>query len=209
MWISPQKRSCIRYTPSLQDGGIEMHDQHSLGQVVRRAQTGDPKAFEQLARQFLRGAYAVALSIVRRPSDAEDVAQDAFVLALEKIQTCREPDRFAGWLMQIVRNQAKNHLLRRKFRDVTKEDPQDLPTGESPDLRDPQLQEELLRALHALTPPEREVVLLHDLEGWTHPEISKATEHSEVMSRQHLFQARKKLKKALNHFQEKEKDHGS
>ncbi len=90
--------------------------------LVLRAQRGDAAAFTGLARAFLRAAYAVALAIVRRRADAEDVAQDAFVLALERIGTCREPPRFASWLLAIVRTRALNWLDRRRLRDVPRDD---------------------------------------------------------------------------------------
>ena len=57
--------------------------------------------------------------------------------------------------------------------------------------------DQLLRALGKLTAVRREVVLLHDLEGWTHPEIAGALQISELMSRQHLFLARRELREQL------------
>ncbi|MBI3204308.1 MAG: sigma-70 family RNA polymerase sigma factor [Myxococcales bacterium] len=163
---------------------------------VHRARRGEPAAFEALVRAYLRPAYAVALAIVGRPADAEDVAQDALVLAFERLETCREPERFGAWLLQIARNQAKNWLDRRKLRDV--------PAGEGAEEVDPGALPDasaergaLLRALGALRPAEREVVLLHDLEGFTHGEIASALGISEVHSRQHLFQARQRLRAAL------------
>jgi RNA polymerase sigma-70 factor (ECF subfamily) len=58
---------------------------------------------------------------------------------------------------------------------------------------------QLLAALALLSPVRREVVLLHDLEGWTHPQIADALELSELMSRQHLFLARRELRERLEH----------
>jgi RNA polymerase sigma factor (sigma-70 family) len=59
------------------------------------------------------------------------------------------------------------------------------------------LRQRLVAALDRVTQVQREVVLLHDLENWTHAEIAAALEMSEVMSRQHLFVARTKLREAL------------
>ena len=59
------------------------------------------------------------------------------------------------------------------------------------------LRRKLVAALEQLTPVQREVVLLHDLESWTHAEIARALEISEVMSRQHLFVARKAMREWL------------
>jgi RNA polymerase sigma-70 factor (ECF subfamily) len=166
--------------------------------LVLRARQGDADAFTALSRAFLRPAYAVALAVVGRPQDADDVAQDAFVLAFERLDSCREPARFGGWLLTIVRNQARNFLERRKLRDVPRDSqpPELTAEGPLPDARSER--EELVRALQTLSATRREVVLLHDLDGWSHSEIAAALEISEVSSRQYLFQARRELREALS-----------
>jgi RNA polymerase sigma-70 factor (ECF subfamily) len=162
--------------------------------LVLRAQRGDARAFAELVRAFLRAAYSVALAVVGRRADAEDVVQDAFAAALERIRDCREPERFAGWLLTIVRNRAHNWLDARKLRDVAARP--DLPGGSiEPAERGDEAR--LCRALAGLAATQREVVLLHDLEEWTHSEIAAALGMSEVMSRQTLFQARKLLRAQL------------
>ena len=166
--------------------------------LVARAKRGDAAAFEALVRTYLRPAYSVALAVVRRPADAEDVAQDAFLVAFERLDSCAEPARFSGWLLQIVRNRARNWLDRRRLRDVPSDDRLiEQPVARS-STEPAALRTELVRALAVLGAAECEVVLLHDLEGWTHPEIGQALGMSEVMSRQHLFVARRKLRAELD-----------
>jgi RNA polymerase sigma factor (sigma-70 family) len=166
--------------------------------LVVRAQRGEPDACAALARAYLRAAYSVALATVGRPADAEDVAQDALILALERIETCREPERFGGWLLQIVRNQSKNWLDRRRLRDVPSSDHVPEPVDAARPLDATASRGQLLRALCGLDPVRREIVLLHDLEGWTHPEIAAALDLSETNCRQHLFQARRELRATLD-----------
>jgi RNA polymerase sigma-70 factor (ECF subfamily) len=172
--------------------------QPATAALVARAKRGDSAAFEALVRAFLRPAYAVALAVVGRPADAEDVAQDAFLAAFERLDSCREPARFAGWLLQIVRNRARNWLDGRRLRDVSREEPSEDRVHDPISVEGPSLRGPLLRALDLLGTVEREVVLLHDLEGWTHPEIAVALGISEVMSRQHLFLARRQLRAQLD-----------
>ena len=74
------------------------------------------------------------------------------------------------------------------------ERPFSLPRGVQ---RNTGLRRRLLDALETLSVPQREVVLLHDLEGWTHAEIAAALELSEVNCRQHLFTARRALRRQL------------
>jgi RNA polymerase sigma-70 factor, ECF subfamily len=164
--------------------------------LVGRARRGDREAFDALVRAFLRPAYSIALGIVRREADAEDVAQDALLLAFERLDSCREPARFGAWLFTIARNQARNWLERRKLRDVPTADSGSEPI--QPVSAATVQRSHLVRALELLGAVQREVVLLHDLEGWTHEEIAKAIGISEVMSRQHLFQARKRLRSELD-----------
>jgi RNA polymerase sigma-70 factor (ECF subfamily) len=185
-----------------------MLDGAATADLVLRARRGDAGAFAELARAYLRPAYSVALAVVGRPADAEDVAQDALMAALEHIEDCREPARFAGWLLQIVRNRGRNWLGRRRLRDVSA-DPQMAErclTARPAD--DGALRDQLLGALEALGAVQREVVLLHDLEGWTHAEIASALAMSEVMSRQHLFLARRELRALLGPRDSDGEDHG-
>lgn len=166
--------------------------------LVVRAQRGEPAASDELVRRFLRAAYAVALAVLVHRADAEDIAQDALVMALAKIQTCRNPRAFKGWLFQIVRNHALNALDRRRVREVHASSRGGEPVVEEavrPELLGQR--ERLLAALATIPATQREIVLLHDLEDWTHAEIAQILQISEVMSRQHLFQARRALRDVL------------
>jgi RNA polymerase sigma-70 factor (ECF subfamily) len=166
--------------------------------LVARAQRGETGAFEGIVRQHLRPAYAIALAVLGRPSDAEDVAQEALMIALTRIGTCREPKLFRSWMFQIVRNHARNWRDRRRLRDVAPSEQiaESVHSGPAPDAM--AFRFRLLEAMKLLGSMETEVVLLHDLEGWTHPEIAAALGISVVMSRQHLFQARRKLRTSLH-----------
>lgn len=168
--------------------------------LVERARRGEAAAFEALVRAHLRPAHAVALAVLGSFCDTEDVVQEAFMTALDKLDDCRDPARFTAWLLQIVRNRAKNARDYLRIREASPLDPaHEAPAHESPALRaeHAELRERLLRALSILTDAQREVILLHDLEGWQHREIASALQCSEVMSRQHLFQARRALREEL------------
>ena len=85
-----------------------MSEASSEGELVRLALKGDENAFGNLVELYQRAAYAVAYSVTGRHEDAEDAAQESFLVALERLEECRNPDRFGGWLMTIVRNRSKN-----------------------------------------------------------------------------------------------------
>ena len=163
--------------------------------LVARARFGERAALEALVRRYLRPAYAVALSIVLSPADAEDISQESIVNALQELDRCRHPDRFAAWLLQGVRNRARNHLAWRRVRDARPEQPE-MPVQPTA-VAALGLRASLLGALWELAAVQREVVLLHDLEGWTHAEIALNLGTTATNSRQHLFQARRRLRELL------------
>jgi len=166
--------------------------------LVRRALAGDARAYEVLVRRHFRAVYAVALAVGRIPAEAEDVAQEALVTAWEQLSECRKPEAFGAWLVNIARNQARNALARRKVRTdwaAKAAGDEDAPEAISTVV---DARSRLLRALEALDERQREVVLLHDLEGWSHAEIAEALSLSEVNSRQLLFTARKVMRQQLS-----------
>lgn len=165
--------------------------------LIERVKQGEREAFSSLVSAHLRAAYMTALAVVGSTDDAEDVVQEAFLVAFERLETCREPARFPGWLLRIVRNRALNYVSARRLRE-TKAVVTDTAVDRQTDrMTDFGLRDFLLDALTDLAEIQREIVLLHDLEGWTHVEISDALDLSEVMCRQHLFNARRTLRAKL------------
>lgn len=168
--------------------------------LVERARTGEGEAFAELTRRHFRSAYATALAILMEPHDAEDVAQDALIRALERLEQCRDPDRFGAWLRQIARNRALNVRRARTVRRVfSLRGALQVPSTESParDAAVGELRERLIQALEGVTEVQREVVLLHDLEGWRHREIAEMLNLPEGTVRSHLSHARRKLRELL------------
>ena len=167
--------------------------------LVERARMGDGEAFGQLVTRYSRAAYLVALSVIGRPQDAEDAAQEAFLVALERIDDCRSPGKFGGWLMTIVRNRS-NNLVRREALRATDPIPfsarSSTPTPEK-EAQLSELRDELAGALGELPEVQREIVLLHDLEGWKHREIAQRLGLPAGTVRSHLHYARKALRKLL------------
>jgi RNA polymerase sigma-70 factor (ECF subfamily) len=141
----------------------------------------------------------VALSITGNREDAEDVAQEAFLVALDRLEDCRDPDRFGGWFLTIVRNRSKNLLRREKIRSGEEITESLLPGGGTPekDLQRVELRAELKEGMEGLSEVRREVLLLHDLEGWKHREIALRLGIPEGTVRSHLHFARKHLRERL------------
>jgi len=147
----------------------------------------------------MRAAYSVALSVTGRHEDAEDAAQEAFMVALQRLDECRSPDRFVGWLMTIVRNRSRNLVRREVLRGTDGVPPGASAQGPTPERAAEQieLQERLSRALGGLPEVQRKIVLLHDLEGWKHREIAERLGIPSGTVRSHLHFARKTLQQDL------------
>ena len=170
------------------------------GELVLRARRGDELAFGSLIRRYQRAAYAVAYSVTGRHEDAEDAAQESFLVALQRLEECRSPERFAGWLMTIVRNRSKNLVRREVLRET---DP--VPIGASSKTPTPErdaemseLRSQIERAMRELPEVQRQIVLLHDLEGWKHREIAERFGLPAGTVRSHLHFARKALRAVLS-----------
>lgn len=183
-----------------------MAEESSDTALVARARRGEVAAQELLVRRYLRPAYAVALAILHNVADAEDLAQEVLVAVLQRLGQCRDSALFARWLFQSVRHRAFNQLRQGRAR-IALLDRVGGSEERVPDASGVVVRQLLLAGLEQLTAVQREVVLLHDLEGWTHKEIATSLGISEVMSRQHMFVARRTLRAHLTN-SGKESCHG-
>ncbi|MEX1182694.1 MAG: sigma-70 family RNA polymerase sigma factor [Gemmatimonadota bacterium] len=168
--------------------------------LVHRSLDGDRAAFEILVRRHLRAAYAVALAELADTQDAEDAVQDSFITAVERLEDCRDPNAFGAWLRQIVRNRARSVRRRERVRQSDSLDSALRATSADDPRRDLERSDakrRLENALAELTSVQRQVVLLHDLEGFRHREIAAELKLPEGTVRSHLFLARRALRELL------------
>ncbi len=167
--------------------------------LVAAVRRGDARAADVLVRRHFRSSYAVALALLGNPMDAEDVCQDCFVRALERIEDCRQPDRFVFWLHQIVRNRAHNAREYRRVRSGPSVDELDVAGADDATrlVESNETGDRLAAALATLSPEQRQVLLLKDMEDWDHRAIAGSLGFSEGMSRQHLFNARRLMRERL------------
>ena len=83
------------------------------GELVRAAQAGDRAAFGELFERFQPTVMAIAMRRLRDHADAQELCQDVFVQAMQKIEQLRTPEAFIGWLRQITVRMAINRAIRR------------------------------------------------------------------------------------------------
>jgi RNA polymerase sigma-70 factor (ECF subfamily) len=166
--------------------------------LVGRAASGDVDAFEELYRENAGRVYLLCLRMCGDHSLAEELAQEAFVRAWEKLGTFRGDSAFSTWLHRITVNVVlsdRRSTARREARikPVGDKLPVDLSAsgpshGQALDLE---------RSIAALPEGARTVFVLHDVEGYRHKEIARLTGLAEGTSKAQLHRARKLLRKAL------------
>jgi RNA polymerase sigma-70 factor (ECF subfamily) len=167
--------------------------------LVARARRGDPAAFDALVRRHLPGALVAAERLLGDRTEAEDLVQDAFLRALDRIPLL-DPDRpFGPWFFTLLRNLGINQLRARRVRHT---EPEALDAASPDALPDEALIRKEVRerfdaALAALTPRQREIVMLFEVEGWKGVEIAEHLGLTPENVRWHLHQAMKSLRMSL------------
>ncbi|MGI8618227.1 MAG: RNA polymerase sigma factor [Gemmatimonadaceae bacterium] len=165
-------------------------------ELVAAAQRGDQSAFAGLVAMHQRKAYAIARAIVYVHEDAEDAVQEAFLRAYQALGKFRPEEPFGAWLSRIVANAALDITRRKKTRKS-----EALSEFMADRFSDPGESEELRRrlsgALAMLGDRPRSVIVLHDVEGFTHVEIARLLGIPEGTARSDLHHARRQLRKTL------------
>ena len=176
--------------------------QRAEADLVEAARVGDAAAFDELVGRYMRRAFSVAYRLLGQRQDAEDVVQDAFLAALTGLDSFERGRPFGPWLLRIVVNRAINLRKSRALRraepipeEIASRQASPLEAAERSQRRD-----ELRRALAELAEPQRWIVELFELDGFTSPEIAEMLEMTEGTVRWHLHQARRALRAALDRF---------
>lgn len=150
------------------------------GEFVRRAAAGDGAAFEALVQRYETPLRKLVYGYVLDWQAAEDVAQDAFLLAFTKLDRLKEHAAFKSWLYRIAINRAHDEL-RRKSRwgqrldsNVGDEKLAELPAaGAESAVEAPLLRHALVRGLAGLPKAQRTAVVLKDIAGMKYVEIAE------------------------------------
>lgn len=175
--------------------------------LVEQVRAGDGAAYEELIRRHKRKIFGMAARIAHDPLELEEIAQEVFVKAYEKLAGFRGDAPFGNWLARIATNTCRDFLRKRKRRQV--EVPVDLyewalePAVETHGAAPEELAA-LARALERLRPDERLVITLLELEEKSVKETAYIMNMSEGNVKVRAHRARGALKELL----EKELDHG-
>ena len=165
-------------------------------QLIRQACEGNGSAVRALYERYSPRVYAVVRRIAGDDDLAQDYAQEAWIRAIRALPTFRGDARFSTWLHRIAVNSALQALRKadtRKKREAPM--PEAVPVA--PGGGDALLGGLLERAMDQLPEGMRQVLILHDVEGYTHEEIGEALGVSTGTSKSQLFKARAKMRDLL------------
>lgn len=168
------------------------------GDLVRRARQRETIAFEQLYHAHVRRIYALCLRMTADPRRAEDLTQQAFVAAWEKLPFLQSVEAFSGWLRRLAINTVLIEFRtdqRRARRIFGTADPGALETPNTPPPAGSRL--DLEQAIASLPAQARAVFVLHDVEGWRHEEIAQQLGVATGTTKAQLHRARKLLQEIL------------
>ena len=176
--------------------------------LVARAQRGDGAAFDALITPLLPRALRVARRLLNDEQDAEDLVQDACLRALDRIEQHDQQRAFGPWFMRLLVNLGLNQQKSRRVRRHQPLSEITPSTSATPDrlVEDAEIRERFSVALAALSPRQRQIVMLHEVEGWTTTDISQELGLSPQTVRWHLHDARHTLRESLHLLRDPERD---
>ena len=164
-------------------------------QLVLRCQNGDQQAYEQLYRANVGKIYALCLRLCGNKDLAEDLTQDSFIRAWQKIDSFRGNSAFSSWLYRLSSNVAIGYLRQRsKWSVVSFEDCLHEHNLGSDSLKTDRY--DIEKAMQALPDQARVILILYEYLGYQHTEIAEITGMPVGTSKSHLHRARGFLKEA-------------
>lgn len=161
------------------------------GAILRRARRGDRAALGEIYSQFGRHCYTLAMRVLGESAAAEDVVQDVFVRLIDALPRFRGEAPFGAWLKRMTVN-ATIDVLRRDRRLVALDE-------ELPEMAAPvhagaaEIGVDAWALLKSLPPRARAVVVLHEVEGYTHKEMATLFGQSESYSKSLLSRSLRRL----------------
>ena len=182
--------------------------------LVMLTLAGEQEAYEALVTKYQNAVISAAASVTRNSFMAEDAAQDAFVTAWMKLDTLKEPKKFASWVCRIAKNCALNMLPRyRSFLSLDESigfeiedgslDPESELIVSEEKSRD---NDELRRSMEGLPEKVGEIIRLHYFEGLSIAEIADRMRISEGTVKSQLHDGRKRIRRELCAMDEKWND---
>jgi RNA polymerase sigma-70 factor (ECF subfamily) len=180
---------------------LDIKARRKEARAIQSAQRGESAGFQFLYEKYRSFVFSICLRMTRDPTLAEDLSQDIFLHVWRKIVSFKGDAQFRTWLYRVAVNMVLLYFRRHKAVDVSL-DNEVLPATElrlAENAPQPDLDEHiaLRHVLRQLSPRYRRVIMLHDLHGYRHDDISQLLGITSGASRSQLHKARVKLRIAL------------
>jgi RNA polymerase sigma-70 factor, ECF subfamily len=188
-------------------------EENEDNELLKRAGDGDMRAFDALLGKYHVRIYQFCLRMLNNVDEAEELTQDVFIKLYRNLKRFRGESRFNTWLFQIARNLTLNKLKYLKRRHYFTSQSLDRPPAATENLpgrelqspekdtarlyEDFELQTLIRRAIDALSPENKTLILLRDMEGLSYAEVAEITGLNEGTVKSRLHRARMELKKTL------------
>jgi RNA polymerase sigma-70 factor (ECF subfamily) len=185
-------------------------------ELVRVAQGGDTKAFDELVKRYRDKVYRLSFKILRHEEDASEALQDAFLSAYRGLKNFKAESTFSTWLYRIATNASLMKYRRRREGHISLEQSQSPEGGGEPlqipdwtaqpltDLLNSETREAMEDGIQKLPEELRTVFVLRDIEGLSNSEVSEVLQLSVAAVKSRLHRARIFLRDRLNrHFAER------
>lgn len=173
--------------------------------AIRQVLSGDVNAFETIVKEYEKNVYNLALRMTGNPDDALDISQEAFLKAYNSLSSFRGDSKFSVWLYRIVSNLCLDFLRSKKRRpavslSVENDEGEDVELDIADESQSPETllerkltREAVHRGLDSLSPDQRQILLLREIQGFSYEEIAQTLTLEAGTVKSRIFRARKKL----------------
>ena len=177
---------------------VNYSDTHK--EIVEQCKKGDKRAQFRLYQLYSKAMFNIALRILNSREEAEDLLQEAFSEAFNRLDSFRYESSFGAWLKRIVINRSINAIKKRKAELVYSDNIEEHEHFIDENTNDSELKMSVRRILDAvseLADGYRVIFSLYALEGYDHSEIAEVLNISESTSKSQYMRAKRKIKELL------------
>jgi RNA polymerase sigma factor (sigma-70 family) len=175
---------------------VEKSEKDIHHKLVKQCRRGNRKAQFELYQLFYKQMYNASLRIVNDTQEAEDIMQESFLTAFEKLDTYRGEVPIGAWIRRIVVNRSLDALRKRKVDFETPDEIKDVPE-ETVEFEAELSVEQVKECMMELPDNARTILSLYLLEGYDHEEISQIMNITNSTARSQYARARKKLQEKI------------
>jgi RNA polymerase sigma-70 factor (ECF subfamily) len=170
--------------------------------LVRRAAAGDGRAFAVLVQETTPSVRTVLRQYVRSAEDVNDLSQEVYLRALQRLSTLEDPERFRSWLYAIARNAGLDHVRQARRRPTSAmEDelvePRELDPGPDEMAEVRELSERVRSSAARLNPRDSTLLAMVTQLGFTPTDVAGALGMSHTAAKVAVHRARQRLRNAM------------